>query len=136
MGMTSTVELSGLELPVDLGTYGPGDVVPDAHFLDLSLTIDTSLVLVDADSMASIFDYDPLINEIEALARDGHYETQEWLMTRIVRACAGYNEIEAVEIMVYKSPVAAGSGKLGVRLVIDKDELLQMKRGVQNLRSA
>lgn len=37
-------------------------------------------------------------NEIDQLARDGHYETQERLMTRIVEACAKYLEIESIEI--------------------------------------
>ena len=131
MVMTSTVELTGLELPVELGTYGPGDVVPDAHFLDLSLKIDASLVLVEADSMEKIFDYDPLVRDIENLARDGHYETQEWLMSRIARACASYAAIEAVELMVYKAPVLNGTGKLGVRLFIGPIELSRLRTPVE-----
>ena len=47
----STIELTGLEIMTDIGTYAPGDVVPDTHLLDLSLTIDPSLVLIDADGM-------------------------------------------------------------------------------------
>jgi hypothetical protein len=30
--------------------------------------------------MANVFDYDPLIKEIDRIAEDGHYETQERLM--------------------------------------------------------
>lgn len=125
--MHSTVELTGLQLPVDLGIYGPGDVVPDAHFLDLTLIIDPARVLVDRDDMAFVFDYDPLVREIETLARDGHYQTQEWLMSRIARACARYSEIEGVDIMVYKSPVLAGTGRLGVRLSLNLQELRQLR---------
>ena len=125
--MHSTVELTGLQLPVDLGIYGPGDVVPDAHFLDLTLIIDPARVLVDRDDMALVFDYDPLVREIEALARDGHYQTQEWLMSRIARACARYSEIEGVDMMVYKSPVLAGTGRLGVRLSLNLQELRQLR---------
>ncbi|WP_017672767.1 dihydroneopterin aldolase [Blastomonas sp. AAP53] len=125
--MLSTVELTGLELPVDLGTYAQGDVVPDAHYLDLTLAIDPSAVLIAKDDMALVFDYDPLVGEIVALARDGHYETQEWLMTRIVRACAQYGEISGVELMVYKTPVLAGTGRLGVRLCIDRADLEQLR---------
>ncbi|KWV91080.1 dihydroneopterin aldolase [Erythrobacter sp. YT30] len=127
MAMTSTVELTGLRLPVDLGTYGPGDVVPDAHFLDMSLTIDASLVLVDGDSMAKVFDYDPLIREIECLASDGHYKTQEWLMSKIAMACAKYAAIEAVELKVYKTPVLDGTGTLGVQLSIDQNGLSRLR---------
>jgi dihydroneopterin aldolase len=129
MGMRSTVELTGLELPVDPGMYAPEDVVPDAHFLDLIITIDTSYVLIKTDEMAAVFDYDTLVGEIDTLARDGHYETQEWLITWIACACAQYDEIETIEVMVYKSPVLAGTGKLGVRLTIDHTELRQIVIG-------
>lgn len=125
--MHATVELRDLVLPLDLGTYGPGDVVPEAHYLDMTLSIDPSLVLVDRDAMDAIFDYDPLIAEIEAIARDGHYETQEWLMTRIAGACAQYAVIQGVDLMVYKGPVLAGSGKLGVRLSLDRSELDRLR---------
>ena len=128
--MHSTVELTGLQLPVDLGTYGPGDVVPDAHFLDLTLIIDPARVLVERDDMALVFDYDPLVREIDGLARDGHYQTQEWLMTRIVRACARYSQIEGVELMVYKSPVLAETGKLGVRLAVDRQALDRLRKSL------
>lgn len=121
--MKASVELTGLVLPLDLGTYGPGDVVPDAHYLDATLSIAPERALVAGDSMEFVFDYDPLLAEINALAHDGHYETQEWLMTRIARACAAYREIEGLELMVYKGPVLNGSGKLGVRLSLDRDEL-------------
>lgn len=124
--MEATVELKELVLPLELGTYGPGDVVPDAHYLDMTLIIDPAKVLVERDSMDAVFDYDPLIAQIEALARDGHYETQEWLMARIAKSCASYTEIKGVELMVYKGPVLAGSGKLGVRLKLDRPALDQI----------
>ncbi|MEL7211547.1 MAG: dihydroneopterin aldolase [Pseudomonadota bacterium] len=114
------VELRDLVIACDIGTYGPEDVVPDAHVLDLILTISADLVFIDADGMDRVFDYDPLVAEIDRLARDGHYHTQERLMTRIVEACAAYPEIEAVEIALRKSPVLAGSGALGVRLQLDE----------------
>ncbi len=124
----SRVELKNLRIAANIGTYGPDDVVPDAHFLDLSLVIDPGLVLIDQDAMDRVFDYDPLIADIDRLARDGHYETQERLMTRIVEACATYAPIEAVEIAVSKTPVLDGTGTLGVRLSVDKDTLTQMRQ--------
>ncbi|MFZ4583122.1 MAG: ligand-binding sensor domain-containing protein, partial [Paludibacter sp.] len=47
-----------------------------------SLWIDEKLVLITKDLMENVFDYDPLVIEINRLAGDGHYETQERLMTR------------------------------------------------------
>lgn len=79
--------------------------------------------------MKNVFDYDPLIVEINRLAGDRHYETQERLMTRIVHACTQYSEIESLEISLRKSPVSAGSGSLGVSLSIDQITL-------NNLRSS
>ena len=126
--MHSTIVLEGLELALDLGTYGPDDVKPDAHLLDLVLTIDPGLVLIPRDAMSYVFDYDPLVMEIDRLARERHYETQEWLITRIATACAAYGVIQGVEIKLYKRTVlrdeaGRGSGTLGVTLTLDRDEL-------------
>ncbi|MEM6305118.1 MAG: dihydroneopterin aldolase [Pseudomonadota bacterium] len=125
--MKSTIELRGLALEPSLGTYGPGDVVPDAHLLDLTLTIDPTLVLIPRDGMDQIFDYDPLMAEIDRLALDGHYDTQERLMTRIVHACAAHAAIEAVELCLSKRPVRRGSGTLGVRLSVDAASLHKIR---------
>ncbi len=119
----SYVELTGLKLETDIGTYGPDDVVPDAHVLDLRLKIDASLVVIDRDGMDHVFDYDPLIADVDRLARDGHYETQERLITRIVGACAAYPQIRAIEVTLSKTPVLGETGTLGVRLVIAEEEL-------------
>jgi dihydroneopterin aldolase len=119
MTTNACIELRELELSTEIGTYGPGDVVPKKHLLDLTLWIDPKLVLISKDLMASVFDYDPLVNEIDKLANDGHYETQERLMTRIVEACAKYLEIKSIEIALKKLPVRSETGSLGVRLSVD-----------------
>jgi dihydroneopterin aldolase len=119
----SQIELKDLKVAARIGTYGTGDVVPEAHLLDLTLTIAPDLVLIAQDGMAHVFDYDPLIREIDALARACPYETQERLMTRIVHACAAYPAIKALDICLRKRPVLAGSGSLGVRLTLDAEAL-------------
>jgi dihydroneopterin aldolase len=113
------VELCDLEIDTDIGTYGPNDTRPDKHLLDLTLHIASHKVLIAQDGMAYVFDYDPLIAEIDRLAGDCHYETQERLITRIVAACAACAEVDAVDIYLRKLPVRNGSGSLGVRLSID-----------------
>ena len=123
----SHVELKDLQVAADIGTYGPDDVVPDSHLLDLTLTIAIDLVMIAQDDMALVFDYDPLILQIDSLARERHYNTQERLVTRIAEACATYPEIEALDICLRKHPVLAGSGSLGVRLVLDAEELAALR---------
>jgi dihydroneopterin aldolase len=115
----ASIELRDLKLQTAIGTYGPGVIIPKQHLLDLTLWIDATLVLISEDVMANVFDYDPLVIEIDRLAGDGHYETQERLITRIVEACAKYPEIKAMDISLRKLPVRAGSGSLGVRLSVD-----------------
>ena len=129
MPSQSYVELKDLQIAARIGTYGADDVVPDAHLLDLALTIALHLVMVPRDDMALVFDYDPLIRQIDTLARASHYETQERLMTRIVEACAGYRQIEAVNIYLRKRPVLSGTGTLGVRLIVDAEGMAAL-RGV------
>ena len=115
----ASIELRDLKLQTQIGSYGPGAIIPKQHLLDLTLWIDSKLVLISEDLMENVFDYDPLIVEIERLAGDGHYETQERLITRIIEACARYSEIKAMDISLRKLPVIAESGSLGVRLSVD-----------------
>ncbi len=119
MNLSSTIELRDLRIEADIGTYGPDDTVPDHHWLDLTLEIRPERVLIDTDGMDRVFDYDPLVVEIDRLVADGHYETQERLMTRIVQACAACPEVIGLEIGLRKTPVRQGSGSLGVRLRMD-----------------
>jgi dihydroneopterin aldolase len=116
----ASIKLRDLHLKTDIGTYGPNDTRPDVHILDLTLGISVNQVVIVQDGMAHVFDYDPLITEIDRLAADGHYETQERLMTRIASACAAYPAIQRIEICLKKSPVRLGSGSLGVRLTLDE----------------
>ena len=115
----ASIELRDLKLQTQIGTYGPGAIIPKQHLLDLTLWIDATLVLISQDNMENVFDYDPLVIEIDRLVADCHYETQERLITRIVQACASYSEIKAIDISLCKLPVRAGSGTLGVRLSVD-----------------
>lgn len=123
----SYVELRDLKTAARIGTYVPDDVVPKAHLLDLTLTIAPDLVLIAQDGMVHVFDYDPLIRQFDALARERHYETQKRLITRIAHACAAYPAIEALDICLRKRPVLAGSGSLGVRLILDAEALSALR---------
>ena len=127
MSNLASIELRNLKLETQIGTYKPGDVIPNEHLLDLTLWIDSTLVLISEDDMKHVFDYDPLVVEIDRLSKDGHYETQERLMTRIIQACFKYPEIESLEIGLRKLPVCAGSGSLGVRLSLDNTALRSMR---------
>ena len=127
MSCSASIELRGLRLNTQIGSYKEGDIIPDEHLLDLTLWIDSNLVLIAKDEMSHVFDYDPLVLEIERLAIDGHYETQERLMTRIVQACANYPQIQSLEIGLNKSPVRNNSGALGVRLSVGQEDLSRMR---------
>jgi dihydroneopterin aldolase len=121
------VELRDLHLAASIGTYGPKDVVPDAHILDLEMTISPNLVQISADDMALVFDYDPLIARIDQIAREKKYETQEYLMTLIAKACAEYTVISALDIRLRKQPVMANTGSLGVRLTLGVDAMKALR---------
>lgn len=121
------IELRDLHLPAVIGTYGPDDVVPDAHVLDLDLTIATDLVQIAEDAMAAVFDYDPLIARIAAIAQSRHFTTQEYLMTLIVDACAAYPEITALTLCLRKYPVLGGTGSLGVRLSLEAADMALLR---------
>ncbi|MBU3558660.1 dihydroneopterin aldolase [Polynucleobacter sp. Nonnen-W13] len=123
MTSTACIELKDLRLYTQIGTYAPDATIPDEHLLNLTLWISTQLILISEDLMTQVFDYDPLVLEIDRLAADGHYETQERLVTRIVEACARYSEIKSLEISLRKTPVRESSGLLGVKLHLDESSL-------------
>jgi len=126
---SAQIELRDLELASEIGTYGPGDVVPEAHLLDLTLSVPPGLVQVGADDMALVFDYDPLIAEIDRIAREHPCETQEYLLSRIARACASYPQITGLDICLRKRPLLRGTGSLGVRLRLGPAQLADLRDG-------
>ena len=131
MTSTACVELKDLQLNTAIGTYAPGATIPNQHLLDLILGISPSLVLIASDGMEHVFDYDPLVIEIDCLAQDGHYETQERLLTRIVEACARHSEVESIEASLRKTPVLENSGVLGIRLSVDADTLKEIRANLR-----
>ena len=127
MTITSSIELKDMVLVTDIGTYGPDDPVPDHHLLDLTLNIAPAQVLIPQDGMAHVFDYDPLIADIQVLAATGHRETQEWLITQIIKLCAQYTDIHGVDVYLRKFPVDQGTGTLGVRLGMGQSALAALR---------
>ena len=129
---SAVIELRDLQLRTDIGTYGPLDTRPDIHLLDLTLGIDSDRVIIAKDEMANVFDYDPLMAEIDRLAEDGHYETQERLMTRIAQACVAYLDILSIDIRLRKAPVRRGNGVLGVSLSLNEAATQNLRHSLQN----
>lgn len=125
--MRAQVELTNLDLNIEIGTYTDSDVVPDRHTIDLTLEIKPSLVLIDKDQMDRVFDYDPLISKIQNLAEGRRYETQERFITLVAEECAKFKEIESAQILLRKSPVSRSSGELGVRLRINGPDLKKLR---------
>jgi dihydroneopterin aldolase len=126
--MKTTIELLDFELDVILGTYRDDEIIPDKHILDLTLSIEPSLVIINKDEMDDVFDYDPLIKAIDSLAKKSHYETQERLITLIVRECSTYGAIKELDLFLRKSPVSSSSGELGVRIILDEKDLNKIRR--------
>lgn len=126
------IELKNLKLKTQIGFYAASDIVPNVHLLDMTLAVKSKYVLIAEDGMQSVFDYDPLIKAVERLASDCHYETQEFLMTRIAQACAAYQEIESIDIVLRKAPLRNGSGSLGVRLFLEGDSLQNLSKHAPN----
>lgn len=122
------VELQNLKINTQIGSYGPNDTIPEDHLLDLRLRINHDLVLIHNDEMSHVFDYDPLITEINRLAMDRHYETQERLVTRIVQACVTYSQIEAIDIKLRKFPVQGKTGSLGISLNLDHEAVAKLRQ--------
>ena len=126
--MKSTIELFDFELDVVLGTYKADEIVPDKHILDLTLSIEPSLVIIEKDKMDDVFDYDPLIKAIGSLARETNYDTQERLITLIVKECSAYDAIKGLDLFLRKSPVSNSSGELGVRIILDEKDINKLRR--------
>ena len=127
--MRARIELTDLILNIEIGSYSSKDIVPDKHILDLALLIDPKLVLIDEDEMDRVFDYDPLILEIQRKAEEMRYESQERFITRIVDECVRYREIKSIEVFLRKTPVLRLSGELGVRLEVEEPDVINLRNG-------
>ena len=127
MTLTSTIELRDMILQTDIGTYGPDNPMPDHHLLDLILSIAPTKVLIPSDGMVHVFDYDPLIVDIRTIAKTGHRETQEWLISQIAHLCATFDNIQGADIFLRKFPIHQESGTLGVRLTLQQDDLVKLR---------
>ncbi|NCZ66429.1 MAG: dihydroneopterin aldolase [Rhodobacteraceae bacterium] len=120
------IRLNDLTLPCTIGTYEADDIIPDAHVLDMVLYLDKSWVVIDADQMNRLFDYDPLISKILQIAATEKYETQEYLMSLIFQCCFVHAEVHAAELFFRKSPVR-DDGSLGVQVTLTRAEFEDMR---------
>ena len=120
------IRLNDLTLPCTIGTYEADDIIPDAHVLDMVLYLDKSWVVIDADQMNRVFDYDPLISKILQIAATEKYETQEYLMSLIFQFCFVHAEVHAAELFLRKSPVR-DDGSLGVQVTLTRAEFEDMR---------
>jgi len=120
------IRLNDLTLPCTIGTYEADDIIPDAHVLDIVLYLDKSWVVIDADQMNRVFDYDPLISKILQIAAIEKYETQEYLMSLIFQCCFVHAEVHATELFLRKSPVR-DDGSLGVQVTLTRAEFEDMR---------
>ena len=120
------IRLNDLILPCTIGTYQADDIIPDAHVLDMVLYLDKSWVVIDADQMNRVFDYDPLISKILQIAATEKYETQEYLMSLIFQCCFVHAEVHAAELFLRKSPVR-DDGSLGVQVTLTRAEFEDMR---------
>jgi dihydroneopterin aldolase len=120
------IRLNDLTLLCTIGTYEADDIIPDAHVLDMVLYLDKSWVVIDADQMNHVFDYDPLIRKILQIAATEKYETQEYLMSLIFQCCFVHAEVHAAELFLRKSPVR-DDGSLGVQVTLTRAEFEDMR---------
>jgi dihydroneopterin aldolase len=120
------IRLNDLTLPCTIGTYEADDIIPDAHVLDMVLYLDKSWVVIDADQMNRVFDYDPLISKILQIAATEKYETQEYLMSLILHCCFVHAEVHAAELFLRNSPVR-DDGSLGVQVTLTRAEFEDMR---------
>jgi len=127
VSLYSTIELTGVPIKAQIGIFKADEPDLYEHTLDLTLKISPSLVFIQTDGMAQVFDYDPLLEHIHRVSQDTHYETQEMLASRIVQCCARFEEIVGVEVCLKKSRSngVGGTvcGTIGVRLSVTGDDL-------------
>lgn len=132
MALHSTIEFVDLPLKAQIGIFAADDSDPYEHQLDLTLAVDPKLVLITDDGMSHVFDYDPLLEQIHRISQARHYETQEMLVSHILRCCATFEQIDRVEIHLKKfRPNGLGStvsGTIGVRLIVSGDDLVKLRK--------
>ena len=95
MAYQSSVKLRGLSLNCDIGSYGINEVVPNKHRLDMELLVE-NLILVDHYKMDNVFDYDPLVEEINQISLWQIYARKPDYF--ILKACPKYHQVKVIII--------------------------------------
>ena len=126
--LKTRIKLSNLELNVSIGEYHSDGAYRHRHFLDLECEVEQRLVNIERDSMDLVFDYDPLVRSIKNISDGKTYNTQEKLVTLLLKACAECPEISSVRLFLSKSPTLNGSGALGIEAVLDESDLSFFRR--------
>jgi len=131
VALHSSIEFVDVPIKAKIGFFPFDDSDPYVHRLDLTLVVDSKLVLVSEDGMGHVFDYDPLLEQIHCISQARHYETQEMLASHIVRCCASFAQIDRVEIHLKKfrtnGSSTTESGTIGVRLNVSGDDLVILR---------
>ena len=127
--MDATIELTGLHLSVCIGKHSAAKILPEIQVLDLVLTVNPRLVCTETDTMSDVFDYDPILDFVHKSIKDKRYETQECLISQLARHCAQFEEVNQIDITIRKEIKGDATGKLGVRLVLNEEDVKKF-RGV------
>ena len=125
--MIATVELTDLHLSVCIGEHSAAEILPEIQVLDLVLTVNQDLVCTETDTMSDVFDYDPVLDFIYKSITGKRYETQECLISLLVRYCAQFEEVIQIDISIKKESKGEAQGKLGVRLVLNEEDVKKFR---------
>lgn len=56
-----------------------------------------------------------------------YYETQERLITLLIKECSTYNIIKGLDLFLRKSFISGQSGELDIRIILNEKELNKLR---------
>ena len=124
------ISLNRYETKARIGAYQHERLLPQRLRLNVSVYVELRLnvsVYVEkgaapVSELSEVFNYDRVIEAIEAVVQEGHIDLQETLLERTAERLLKYPEVAAVQIGSEKPDAYSKAESIGVEAFFSKDK--------------
>ena len=130
--MKTSIHLEALEIQLRIGICDFERHGPQRYLVDIHLDMETDLVFRDSDDFSGVFDYRYLHDEVLGLAARGHFDTQEFFASEILRLCALRDGVIGFTVHVRKPDVYPDCRSIGLTIAADAQDLERLRAKLEH----
>lgn len=114
------IKLNRYETKARIGAYQHERLLPQRLRLNVSVYVEKGAAPVN--ELSEVFNYDRIIEAIEAVIQEGHIDLQETLLERTAERLLACPEVAAVQIGSEKPDAYSKAESIGVEAFFSKDK--------------